>query len=214
MIELSKRQIPVYIVVEKRYIPNEEDNVELDDIPEQRIGHPAQQSCDIIADLETAKANKEVEFPEFHYVPDDKQIPIINDDNKYLYNDGSPWRTDDAPKLVGGSIFKTKEEADKFKNNLAWNYRFEVREMLVNERIKLPEDSQYKDLASAPMICIQMIEGEIHPMCINNYGYILNKLGLPYWADAERFTNGKVIIMPLDTFMKEYKIIPRTEEPA
>ncbi len=107
-----------------------------------------------------------------------------------------------------------KEEADKFKNNLAWNYKFEVREMLVNERIKLPEDSQYKDLASAAMICIQMIKDEIHPMCINNYGYILNKLGLPYWADAERFTNGKVIIMPLDTFMKEYKIIPRTEEPA
>ena len=185
MIELSKRQIPVYIVVEKRYIPNEKDE------------NPS-----------------ELDLPEYHFVPDDRQIPIINDDNKYLYNDGSPWCTADAPKLVGGSIFKTKEEADKFKNNLAWDYKFEVREMLVNERIKLPEDSQYKDLASAPMICIQMIEGEIHPMCINNYGYILNKLGLPYWADAERFTNGKVIIMPLDTFMKEYKIIPRTEEPA
>lgn len=182
MFEISKRQIPAYIVVKKRYIPNEED--------------------------------KEFEFPEFHFIPDDKQIPIINDDNRYLYEDGSPWCSGDAPELVGGSIFTTKEEADKFKNSLAWNYKFEVREMLVNERIKLSEDSQYKKLATAPMICFQMIEGEPYPMCINNYVYILNKIGLPYWADAERFTNGKVIIMPVDTFMKEYKIVPRTEEPA
>ncbi|WP_304411342.1 hypothetical protein [Bacteroides acidifaciens] len=185
MIEISMKQIPAYVVVKKRYVPDVEDE------------HPS-----------------EFDLPEFHFIPDDKQIPVIRDDNRYLYDDGSPWCSTDAPELVGGSIFATKEGADKFKDNLAWNYKFEVREMLVNERIKLPEDSQYKKLATAPMICFQMIEGEPYPMCINNYVYILNKIGLPYWADAERFTNGKIIIMPVDTFMKEYKIVPRTEEPA
>ncbi len=44
-----------------RYIPEIRANVDLDDIPEQLIGHPALQSRDVIADLEATKANNDSE---------------------------------------------------------------------------------------------------------------------------------------------------------
>lgn len=44
-----------------KYIPEIRANVDLDDIPEHMIGHPALQSCDVIADLDAAKANNDTD---------------------------------------------------------------------------------------------------------------------------------------------------------
>lgn len=180
-LEVSKKQYPVYIVVKKRYLPNDGDSIP-----------------------------SELDLPEYHYIPDDKQIPIIGEDGTYKDKDGGPCSTKDGPELAEKLMFTNREGAENLKNRLSWSYRFEVREMLLNERIKLPEGSSDK-LYSAPMICLNTTTDELIPMCINNYTYILEKLGMPYWADVEQFTKGRVVIMPLEVFMRDYAIVPRHE---
>lgn len=57
-----------------------------------------------------------------------------------------------------------------------------------------------------PMVLLDMTEDQPKVMYVDMYFMVLKKLGNPWWMDIEQVTNGRYIIMPLESFYEQFNV--------
>lgn len=137
-------------------------------------------------------------------------VPRINLETLKYSNDGT-GKVPNVHKLAEKRLYTTFEEAEALRTRFMKSDQItmETLEIPVNKRIQLPEGNT--NYSGEPMILLDMTNPMPHIMYVHMYFELLSKLGVPCWIDIEMWSKGRYVIMPLETFEKQFSIQVRPE---